>query len=218
MFIVNRTAKEEAIRQIRNKTRFLSRFPIGRDFIDPALIGLEPTDHNINIAGNLPYHCYPHTHHFAGYNGYGLYPAWDRKFTPMIDKCDLTSYQPEVIFTPDRSVIEVIFPAEKQIYTGDYDVIVVAKLYSEGYSKSNTITITSDYTNAFTLIPHNETPDTDDSDVVIDYTVVNPDKEISDDDYVNNMSYDKDTNVLTLQRLNGAVMTETIPTTLNWYE
>lgn len=216
-YVVNKTAKAEALRMLRAKTRFLSRFPDGRDFIDPSLNGLEPTEYNINIAWDMPYHCYPHTHRMHYYNGFGVYPNWDKKFTPMVDNCDLTSYKAEVMFTENRGIIEIMFPAEAQLYTGDYDVIVVAKLYREGY-KNNTITVTSDYQNAFTLIPMNETPDTDDSDVTIDYTVVNPEQDATSDDYVQSVNFDDGTNVLSLNRRNGASISTIIPNDVNWFE
>lgn len=157
-YIVNRSAKEHALNEHKRINQFMSRFPIGRDFIDPKLNGIEPDEHNIHMLGDVPYHCYPRPHIENKYGGFGAYPKWDKKYLPIIEEYGLTSYQAEVRFTDQRGVIQVFFPAEAQIYTGDYDVIVVAKLYQGGYRDDNTRVITVDYSNYFTLIPNTEWP------------------------------------------------------------
>ena len=168
VFIVNKTMKQKMLEDLQNKTRFLSRFPVGRDMVDPSLNGLTPTEYNINIAGDMPYHCYPHCHKVDFRPGFGVYPNWEKKFTPMIDNCDLASYCPDIIYTEDRNVVEVIYPANAQLYTGDYEVIIVAKIFQGGYSANNSRTVTVDYQNAFTLV--SSTEEEDHGDVTVDWS------------------------------------------------
>lgn len=156
-FIVNRTAQKRAIEDIKKKTRFLSRFPMYNE-----LSNFEPSEYNINIVGNLAYNCYPHRHNHHQHCGFGIYPNWDKFYTPIVDNCNLTSYKPQIKFTNQRNVISIMFPAEAQLYTGTYDIIVVAKTYAEGFSKDNLRTITVDYRDAFTLVSSSEEGDTGD--------------------------------------------------------
>lgn len=114
---------------------------------------MQPDDHNIHMLGEVPYNCYPRPHFVDKFQGFGVYPRWDKKYIPAIEQYGLTSYQAEVRFTDQRGVIEVLFPAEAQLFTGDYDIVVVAKIYQSGYKLDNTKTITVDFSNYFTLTP-----------------------------------------------------------------
>lgn len=157
-YIMNHSAKEEALNEKRRIDQFITRFPIGRDAIDPRLNGIEPDSHNIHMLGEVPYNCYPRMHYDNKHCGFGVYPKWDKKYIPVIEEYALTSYHAPISFTEERGVIEVMYPAEVQYMTGDYDVVIVAKVYQPGYRPDNTKTVTIAFTNKFTLIPNNDTP------------------------------------------------------------
>lgn len=155
-YIINKSAKEQALNDLRRINQFITRFPVGRDMINPMYNGIEPDENNIHMLGEVPYHCYPKEHLEHKYGGFGVYPYWDKKFVPVIEEYGLTSYHAEVRFTEHPGVVEVFYPAEAQYFTGDYDVIIVAKVYQPGYKHDGTKTITVNFTNAFTLVPKSE--------------------------------------------------------------
>lgn len=215
VYIVNRTAQKAALSNLNKKTKFLSRFPIGKDF-DCKLNGLEPSDYNINIIdGNMPYHCYPHNHIKHPFNGFGIYPAWDKVYTPVIDNCDLTSYQPEIKFTNIRNVIEVLFPAEAQLYTGDYDVIVVARLYDPNYF-NNSKTITVDYKNLITLVASTE--EADDNTEIHVIPEGDTQQQNDNDIYITSARFDEDNDKLIISRNDGYNISVDITSSPKWYE
>lgn len=141
---------------LQNALKFIHRFPIGRDVIGPNQYDIKPNDKNVNIVGDLPYHVLPNECYIHPYSGFGIYPSWDKKYTPIIDNVDLASYNAPVVFTQYRDVIEAMFPANSQLYTGMYSVVVVAKVYKEGYSTDNTATVTVDYDELFELVGEGE--------------------------------------------------------------
>lgn len=157
-YIMNHSAKEQALNEKRRIDQFITRFPIGRDAINPRLNGIEPDSHNIHMLGEVPYNCYPRMHYDNKPCGFGVYPKWDKKYIPVIEEYALTSYHAPISFTEQRGVVEVLYPAEAQYMTGDYDVVIVAKAYDPGYRPDNTKTVTIAFTNKFTLIPNNDTP------------------------------------------------------------
>lgn len=157
-YIMNHSAKEEAINEQRRIDQFISRFPIGRDAIDPKLNGIEPDTHNIHMLGEVPYNCYPRMHYNNKPCGFGVYPKWDKKYIPVIEEYALTSYHAPIMFTDQLGVVSVVYPAEAQYMTGDYDVAIVARVYQSGYRPDNTRTVTIVYTKQFTLIPNESQP------------------------------------------------------------
>ena len=54
--------------------------------------------------------------------------------------------------TDSKNKVKVYFPAQAQLYTGTYKLVIVAKVYEPGYCKNNLRTITIDYENVFTLV------------------------------------------------------------------
>jgi hypothetical protein len=57
-----------------------------------------------------------------------------------------------VLSTSEQNIVEVSFPAEHQLHTGVYSLIIVAKVYAPGYNKENLKTITADIPNVFELV------------------------------------------------------------------
>lgn len=58
--------------------------------------------------------------------------------------------------TETKNKVKVFFPAQAQLYTGTYKLVIVAKIFEPGYSKDNIRTITVDYENVFTLVSRTE--------------------------------------------------------------
>lgn len=145
-FIINASKEAEYEALIKDKTRFISRFPV-----EPYVDAYSSTAYDIKSSGYPTWMAYPRNHVYATYSGFGVMPGWDNIYRPMPEH-NLTQYKAEVKYTEDRSVVKVFFPATAQLYTGTYNLVIVAKVYDPGYSKDNLRTVTMDYENVFTLV------------------------------------------------------------------
>ena len=74
------------------------------------------------------------------------------KFMDMQRQYDRCRFLAPVEATENKNKVKVYFPAQAQIYTGTYKLVIVAKVYEPGYCKDNLRTITIDYENVFTLV------------------------------------------------------------------
>lgn len=131
-FFVNDTLKEQLEKEYIKKNRFIGRFPI-----EPFVNEFQPTPHNINNSGLPKYRAFVHNE----YCGFGVNPNWDKCF-PFGDK-NITVYESKVEYDADGTKIIVTFPAEAQLYPGEYSLVVIGNIYDEGYS-GNKRTITVD--------------------------------------------------------------------------
>ena len=143
--IVRSVDDRQKAEDLRKKTRFFSRYPV-----EPIINSYIATEHNINCCGNHYYNVWPKTHCAAPYAGYGVHPFW-KEIYPLVPECELEKFEAVVNATEQPDVIEIVFPAEFQHFTGDYDIIIVAKIYQPGY-QHNYRTVTMDYRKAFTLV------------------------------------------------------------------
>lgn len=158
-YIINTTAEAEAIRDMKNKTKFMSRFPI-----EPKIDAYTASAYDTNACGFPTYHAFPQNHVIGSYAGFGVEPNWFGIYRP-IPQHNLTEFLAPVKYTSKNNRIEVFYPAEAQRYCGDHKLILVAKIYEPGYSPNNLRTITMDYENIFTLV--DKSSEGTDSDVVI---------------------------------------------------
>ena len=115
---------------------------------------------------NHPHHLdYPHGHHHHFDHCCGCEPhTWgcddmhdviDRagvRYMDMQRQYDRCRFLAPVEGTDSKNKIKVYFPAQAQLYTGTYKLVLVAKVYEPGYCKDNLRTITIDYENVFTLV------------------------------------------------------------------
>lgn len=145
-FIINDTKEKEYEEDIKNKTKFISRFPV-----EPYVDAYTSTAYDVKSSGYPVWRAYPQNHIYATYSGFGPNPEWDNIYRPVPHR-NLTQYRAQVKYTEDRSMVKVFFPAKAQLYTGTYKLVVVAKIYDPGYSKDNLRTVTMDYENVFTLV------------------------------------------------------------------
>ena len=206
-YIVNISKKEELKASFKNKTRFIGRFPI-EPFTDEYL----PTAHDINGCGYYAYYARP----VSFYNGFGLKPDWKRIYSNPWD--NVTDYLALVERTEQRDAVDVIFPAEAQLSVGNYKVVLVAKIYSPGYSVDNTRTVTADYNNVFELVSSTEEADSTTSTFIVSDGLsegsdfyVNP-----EDIYVQQGSYNPGT--ITLNLTNGQQVPVDLSQLDSWYE
>ena len=149
-YLINTTAEAAALADLNNKTRFISRFPI-----EPMIDAYTSTQYNINSTGYPSYHAFPNNHVIGSYAGFGYDPHWRRIYRP-IPQHNLTEFLAPVKATDDKDTVEVFFPADAQLLTGDYKIVIVAKLYEPGFSCNNLRTVTMDYENIFTLVNSSE--------------------------------------------------------------
>lgn len=149
-FIINSSKEDEARKQFESKTKFISRFPV-----EPYIDAYSSTAYDVKSCGYPTWRAYPKNYVYATYSGFGPNPNWDQIYRHM-PECNLTQYQAEVKYTDDRSKVNVYFPAEAQLYTGTYTLVIVAKIYEPGYSKDNLKTVTVDYEDVFTLVGTSE--------------------------------------------------------------
>lgn len=70
-------------------------------------------------------------------------------------------YAPKITSTPERNRFYITFPAEDQMFIGDYMLIVTAEVYDQGFNVNNTRTITIDYRSVFELVETTEEADGD---------------------------------------------------------
>lgn len=150
VYIINTTLENKIHEDIRNKTKFISRFPV-----EPVRGYYQPNEYNLNVAGFPSYHAMPYDHMPTRYNGFGLNPQWNNIYKPEQDY-NAVEFLAPVKHTDDPSILEVVFPAEAQLYCGKYKIVVVAKLYESGYSYDNTRTVTMDEGEVFELVSSSE--------------------------------------------------------------
>lgn len=109
-----------------------------------------PCAWHTNHPHHLHHHCEPHT-----WGCDDMHDVIDRagvKFMDMQRQYDRCRFLAPVEATDSKNKIKVYFPAQAQIYTGTYKLVLVAKVYEPGYCKDNLRTITIDYENVFTLV------------------------------------------------------------------
>lgn len=123
---------------VNKKVKYISRFPI-----EPTSCCYEPTAHNINCSGCSSYYVFPKRRFVGSFFDFNCRPK-RRK--------DFSKYLAPTKATDNKSVVEILFPAEAQKFVGNYKLIVVAKLYEPGYFENNLKTVTIDYPDVFTLV------------------------------------------------------------------
>ena len=93
--LINTTKQDEQIADLKNKSRFIGRFPI-----DPWMDAFRPNPYDIRCSGYYSWRVNP-------YCGFGLHPCWDalrKKAIPSIP----TEYRAQVLATKKQNVVEDI--------------------------------------------------------------------------------------------------------------
>lgn len=215
-FIINTTREAERERDLRNKTRFISRFPI-----EPHMDAYLSTPYDICSSGYPTWRAYPHCHYIPTYTGFGLHPCWDGIYKPLPRPND-TEFVAPVCATEKQHVVEVSFPARAQLYTGVYKLVVVAELFAPGFNTHNLKTITVDVPNVFELVKSTEEGiDTGILVNVAGVTDVLPSGDENNgvtynDIYVNEGNYSEDN--IVLDRTDGSTVNVDLSRITRWYE
>lgn len=150
----------------KHEVRFVSRFPV-----EPHVFGHHycPNPYNICCSGRPCYYAHP-VPFVPVYPGFGVHPHTFEPHTwchddlhdiyrhahcmheHMEHDIDHCSYLAPVESTGSNSVVKVFFPANAQIFTGRYKLVLVVKLYEPGYCKNHFRTVTVDYSDVFELV------------------------------------------------------------------
>lgn len=214
--LVNTSLQQNRINDIRKKSRFISRFPI-----EPCISAFTATPYDICSSGYHTWRAYPHRHCMTMYHGFGLNPQWDGIYKRLPNIND-TEYIADVISTKEPNKVEVIFPAQHQLHTGAYKLILVAKLYCPGFNFKNLKTVTVDVPDVFELTP--STKEGVDSDINVTVSTIEdylPEGGYSNsgqnsDVYINSGVLDGDR--MYLQRTDGNSINIDLSGLHSWYE
>lgn len=141
--LVNVTRLKEWKEKMDRGTRFVHRFPI-----EPHLRAFDATPYDICCSGYPTWRAFP-------YGGFGVYPKWNA-LKQAKDYMKSIEYRAQVYATDEQNVVEVAFPAEHQLHTGVYKLVVVAKVYAPGYNRYNLKTVTIDVPDVFELVSTSE--------------------------------------------------------------
>ena len=148
--LINITGRNKFDKAVERKTRFIGRFPI-----EPFDDFFEPTAYNICNSGHPCYRAFPRRYYTTPYGGFGVHPEFGGLYKKMPKPQDF-EYNATVLATSEQNIVEVCFPAEHQLYTGLYKLVIVAKVYAPGYNKNNLKTITVDLPGVFELVDSTE--------------------------------------------------------------
>lgn len=216
--LVNETMKEKIVNDLKKKTKFMTRFPR-----DPYMHAFCSSPHNINNSGYYCWRAFPQRHMFASYNGFGVTPDWNSIYKPLPKRSDV-EYIANAAATSKQNIVEVMFPAEHQLHTGVYSLIIIAKLYAPGYNAQNLRTITIDVPNVFELVKTSQ--EGMDTDMYIDVSAL-LDKLPEDQAYVPDaediyvrhgwVSNDGE-NVINLNRTDDSTIQVNLDSITGWYE
>jgi hypothetical protein len=142
-YLINTTKLAEYENKVKARSKFIGRFP------------REPFSHDYNTTpwclcgcGRPTWNAYP-TNAGCVYSGFGVEPYKGLKEISKIAKS--IQYKAACYNTQYPNQILVDFPADQQLYTGIYTLILVVKLYVPGYT-DNTKTVSTDMPNVFELV------------------------------------------------------------------
>ena len=141
--LINVTRLKEWREKVNRGTRFVQRFPI-----EPCLEVFNSTPYDICCSGCPTWRTLP-------YGGFGVYPKWNGLKDAMAYRKSV-EYKAQVYATDKQNIVEVAFPAEHQLYTGVYKLVIVAKVYAPGFNKYNLKTVTIDVPDVFELVSTTE--------------------------------------------------------------
>lgn len=151
----------------RRVVKYVGRFPA-----EPHCRPYHGTPYDLLHCGHPTFHVHP-VWAVAPYVGFGVYPhtfdpfhnhLWgyddmmdlhdkmlmkDEDYKEQYGRCE---FMAPVMATDQPNVVDVHFPAENQIYKGNYKLMLIVKLYEPGYGRNNLRTVTMDYQDIFTLV------------------------------------------------------------------
>ena len=201
------------------KYKFIGRFPI-----EPYSYAFEPSKYNVFGCGRPHWHHYPIPHKPYMYHGFGLNPDWRDIYNDApnaySNKYPAPIKRVSVDGIPDKSKVEVYFPAEMQMEVGMYDLVIIAKLYSPNFpNKIRTITI--DVPNVFELVKSSVDSDDDVFGLIKIECYELPSKddreEFSGDRYLNDIVTNGEDHTITFSRNDGDSFVVDLNDMNDWY-
>lgn len=161
----------------RRVVKYISRFPAEPNHFHRAYHG---TPYDLMHCGHPTFHVHP-VYCVAPYIGFGVHPhTFDPFHNHLWGYDDLQDLHAKMMYKEEdykkqyhdcefmapvsasekKGKVYVDFPAESQLYTGKYALIIVAKIYQPGYgSDDNLRTITMNYNLVFELVGSSEEAD-----------------------------------------------------------
>lgn len=216
--LVNETLKKKIMDDVKNKSKFISRFPR-----EPYMRAFCSSPYNIHSSGYQTWRAFPQEYMFASYHGFGVKPNWNDIYRPLPKRNDV-EYIANAAATDKQNIVEVMFPAEHQLHTGTYSLIIVAKVYAPGYNSQNLRTITVDVPNVFELV--NTSSEGIDSDMYIDVSALLdklPEDQVyvpdAEDIYVRRGWVSSDNgDIINLNRTDDSTIQVNLDSITGWYE
>lgn len=157
----------DEIEDRKRVVRYISRFPA-----EPHHHAYHGTPYDLCHCGHPTFHVHP-IHCVAPYIGFGVHPhsfdpfhnhLWgyddmmdlhgrmlhnEEHYRKEYEECEFLA---PVSAAGEPNKVNVYFPAESQLHTGTYKLVIVAKLYEPGYGKNDLRTVTMDYNEVFTIV------------------------------------------------------------------
>lgn len=212
--LVNTTHRRAYDKALEKKSRFVARFPI-----EPYAECYEPTEYSVCTSGCPSYRAFPRRYRTIPYGGFGLHPEFGGLYKKLPKPMDF-EYVAQVLSTSEQNIVEVSFPAEHQLHTGVYSLIIVAKVYAPGYNKENLKTITADIPNVFELVDNLQAGIDTGITIKVNQIIDNlsnrkPQGVTADDVYVDAASYTD--NKILLARTDGENIDVDLSGSTGWY-
>lgn len=107
--LINTTRQQEHEKMLKDKTRFISRFPM-EPYYHGYFNPYEPNAYDICSSGFPYWRAYPRRHLYMPYAGFGVHPHWGGIYKPL-PRINDTEYIAHVMATKDQHIVEVSFPA-----------------------------------------------------------------------------------------------------------
>jgi len=163
--------------------KYISRFPAEPDHFHRAYHG---TPYDLMHCGHPTYHAHP-VYCVAPYIGFGVHPhtfdpyhnhLWgyddlqdlhakmmykEEDYKKQYEACE---FMAPVSSSEQQGKVYVDFPAECQLATGEYKLVIIAKIHQPGYAPDNLRTITMDYNTVFKIVGSSDEADLDGSVVI----------------------------------------------------
>ena len=132
-YLVNTTKVKEYEDKLNERPRFSGRFPR-----EPFSHDYDTTPWCLCGCGMPTYNAYP-VNAACVYSGFGTEPY---KLTKELAKiARYIQYKAKCQAAAQQNIINVYFPAKDQFYTGEYKLIIVAKVYAPGYNEEDLKTV-----------------------------------------------------------------------------
>lgn len=148
-YLVNTTKVKEYEDKIKEHPKFHGRFPR-----EPFSHDYDTTPWCLCGCGMPTYNAYP-VNAACVYSGFGTEP-YSKLNKDLVKIAKYVQYRAECKPAAQQNIINVYFPAKDQFCTGEYKLVVVAKVYAPGYNDEDLKTVQVDVPEVFELVETTE--------------------------------------------------------------